>query len=147
MKKTLVILMLTIVATMSFSQSKTSNHTELESKIIEVDKAGWEAWKNKDAKWFSENLTEDFIMVTSGGTSNKEQVVKSTPDCEVKSYSLGEIKVTMLNDNAALLTYTVNQDAVCSGEKIHAEVRASACYVNKGGKWLEAFYMETAIAK
>ena len=53
----------------------------------------------------------------------------------------------MLDENAALLTYTAMQDAVCNGETIPAKVRASVNYVKRGGKWLEAFYMETPITQ
>ena len=68
-------------------------------------------------------------------------------DCEVKSFSFDNFKFVMLDENAALLTYTAMQDAVCNGETIPAKVRASVNYVKRGGKWLEAFYMETPITQ
>jgi hypothetical protein len=145
MKKTMMILMIAIgVSSAAFSQTKMSKNPKLEAQIIALEKAGWEAWKNKKAAWFKTNLTEDFVMVNSKGVTNKAQVLKTTPtDCEVKSFSLDNFKLVMLNENAALLTYTAMQDAVCSGETIPAQVRASVNYVKRGGKWLEAFYMET----
>jgi murein L,D-transpeptidase YafK len=146
MKKAVMILLVAMIATLTtFSQSK---NAKVESQIIAIEKAGWEAWKNKDANWFQTNLSEDFMMINSKGVIDKAQVIKSTPtDCEVKSYSFDSFKVVILNENAAYVIYTATQDAVCNGKTIPAQVRATAIYVKRGGKWLEASYMETAIAK
>ena len=48
----------------------------------------------------------------------------------------------MLDANVALLTYTATQDGVCEGKAIPGKVRAMVNYVKRGGKWLEASYME-----
>ncbi|MBC7688520.1 MAG: DUF4440 domain-containing protein [Aquabacterium sp.] len=116
--------------------------------VSALEKAGWEAWKSKDAAWFQTNLTEDFVMVNSEGLGNKARVLKSTPtDCMVKSFSLDSFKFGMLNESAVLLTYTAMQDAVCNGKTIPAKVWATVNYVQRGGKWLEAMYMETPLAQ
>ncbi len=49
----------------------------------------------------------------------------------------------MTGKDSALMTYTAMQDGVCKGKTIPAKVRASVVYVRRGGKWLEALYMET----
>lgn len=145
MNKIMMILMIAIgVSSAAFGQTKMSKESKVEAEIIALEKAGWEAWKNKDAKWFQNNLTDDAVLVNSEGISNKAQVIKSTPtDCDVKSFSLDNFKLVMLDKNVALLTYTAMQDAVCNGKTIPANVRASVNYVRRGGKWLEALYMET----
>ena len=48
----------------------------------------------------------------------------------------------MLDTNVALLTYTATQDGMCEGKAIPDKVRAMVNYVKRGGKWLEASYME-----
>lgn len=132
----------------AFSQTKMPKNPKVEAQIIALEKAGWAAWKNKNAAWFKANLTEEFLSVNSKGIANKAQVVQSTStDCEVKSFSLNNFKFVMLDENAVLLTYTTMQDAVCSGETVPAQVRVSVNYVKRGGKWLEAFYMETAVTQ
>jgi len=147
MKKIMMILMIAIgVSSVAFGQTKMSKDTNnsVEAQIIALEKAGWEAWKNKDAKWYQTNLTEDYLLVNSEGVRNKTQTVKSiASECEVKSYSLDNFKFVMLDKNTALLTYTGMQDAVCNGKTIPATVRSSAVYVKRGGKWLAALYMET----
>ena len=149
MKKTITLLVIAIAASSAaFGQTKMANDPKAEAQIIALEKAGWGAWKNKNAAWFQTNITEDFVMVNADGVTNKAQVLKSTPtDCEVKSFSLDNFKFVMLDKDAALLTYTAMQDAVCNGKTIPAQVRASVNYVKRGGKWLEAFYMETPMVK
>ena len=140
----------TAVSSIASGQMKSGKpaNKSVEAQITALETQGWEAWKNKNAAWFQTNLTEEFLLVNSEGVSNKAQIVKSTPtDCEVKSFSLDNFKFVLLDKDAALLTYTAKQDAVCNGKTIPANVRASVNYVKRGGKWLEAFYMETPTAQ
>ena len=145
MKKLMMILMIAIAASsIAFGQAKMSNDDKVKTQIITLEKAGWEAWKNKDASWTKNNVTEEFMLVNSYGVSNKAETIKSTAsDCEVKSYSLDNFKFVMSGKDTALMTYTAMQDGICSGKTIPAKVRASVVYVKRGGKWLEALYMET----
>jgi hypothetical protein len=48
----------------------------------------------------------------------------------------------MINKDAALITFTGMQDAVCGGKTQPATVRASSLYVKRNGKWLNVFYTE-----
>jgi len=145
MKQTVMIMMIAMAASfVAFGQTKMSNDSKVEAQIIALEKAGWEAWKTKDGSWTRDNVTEEFLLVNSEGVSNKTQVIKSTAtDCEVKSYSLDNFKFVTLDKDSVLMTYTAMQDGVCSGKTIPAKVRASVVYVKRGGKWLEALYMET----
>jgi hypothetical protein len=147
MKKIIMILMISIgVSSIALGQTKMSKdkNNSVETQVIALEKAGWEAWKNKNGGWFQTNLTDDYLLVNSDGVNNKSQVVKSTAsDCEIKSYSLDNFKFLMLDKNSALITFTGMQDGVCSGKTIPANVRASSVYVKRGGKWLNAFYTET----
>ena len=145
MKKTIIILIsfLTIAAN-TFGQTKISKEEKIKEQIIALDKSGWEAWKNNNAEWFQNNTTEEFLSINSEGVSNKAQVVKSiAADCNVKSFSLDNFKFVMLNENTVLLTYIATQDGVCGSNKLTSKVRATVNYVKRGGKWLEALYMET----
>ena len=149
MKKIIMILMIAVAATSAaFGQTKMSKDSKVEAQVIALEKAGWEAWKNKNGGWFQTNLTDDYLLVNSEGVNNKSEVVKSTAsDCEVKSYSLDNFKFVMLNKDAALITYTGMQNAVCGGKTLPTNVNSSAVYVRRGGKWLEALYTETPKAQ
>jgi hypothetical protein len=149
MKKKIMIMMIAIAASsVALGQTTMSKDSKVEAQIIALEKAGWEAWKNKDSSWTRDNVTEEFLLINSDGVSNKTQVVKATAtDCEVKSYSLDNFKFVTLDKDSVLMTYTAMQDGVCSGKTIPANVRASVAYLKRGGKWLEALYMETPTVK
>jgi hypothetical protein len=149
MKKIMMILMIAIAATsFTFGQKKMSNDDKVKAQIIAIETSGWEAWKNNDSSWFRSNVTEEFLLVSSDGVSDKAAVVKSTAaDCKVKSYSLDNFRFVMIDKDSALMTYTAMQDGVCSGKAIPAKVRSSVVYTKRGGKWLEALYMEIPMAQ
>jgi hypothetical protein len=142
MKAFLVLTILLTACTFAKPEGK-QEEKSLETTIIELDKRGWESWKNNDPTWFIENTTEHFLSISSGGISTKAEVVKGIPgDCKVAAYSLSDFKFTLLDKHAVLLTYTANQDAVCGGEKAPSVLRVAVNYVRRDGKWLEAMYMQ-----
>ncbi len=134
-------------SSVAFGQMKSKDNS-VEARLIALEKQSWEEWKNKNGGFFQTLLTDEAVNVGVGGLSNKSQIVKSTSsDCEVKSFSVDNFKVVMLDKNVALLTYAAIQDGVCGGRTIPAKVFASSVYVKRGGKWLNAFYQETPPAQ
>ena len=146
MKKSLFTLVLALVAatTTAFGQAAKATDPKVEAQLIALEKAGWEAWKKNDAVWFEANLAPDFTTVD--GTP-KAVFIKKVMSCQVESYSLGDIRVRMLDDNAALLTYSVSQHAVCGGTAAPVTVQATSNVVRRGGQWLAAFHMERPVSK
>lgn len=151
MKKILLIMVIAIAASLTaFGQTKTSKDkgNSVETQIIALEKSGWEAWKNKNSSWFETNLTDDALFVSSDGVANKSQIVEFMGSaCEIKSYSLDNFEFLTLDKNSALITFTAMQDGMCSGKTIPANVRASAIYAKRGGKWLLVYYTDTPIIK
>ena len=144
MRLSLVLALALLTApTYANAQTKDIDEGALEKQIIELDKQGWEAWKNNDPNWFIENTTDSFQSISSGGISAKADVVRDAPTgCLVATYSLTDFNFTMLDRNAVLLTYAVTQDAVCGGEKAPSSLTVAVNYVKRDGRWLEAMYMQ-----
>jgi len=140
MNKIMMILMIAVaVSSVAFGQTKMSKDSKVEAQIIALEKASWEEWKNKNAKWFQTNLTDEYLLVNTDGVADKAEIVKSTgADCEVKSYSVDNFRFVMLGKDSALLTYKGKQDGVCGGKTMPANVNSTAVYVKRGGKWLQA---------
>lgn len=146
MNKIPIYLIFTVAACMTYyGQSKPSVDPKLEAQIIALEQAGWKAWKDKDPAWYRTNTTEDVMLINSSGIANKTQMIKDLSACDVKSIALDDFKLVMLNKDAVLMTYTAKQDGVCSGQVIPAQVRSTVNYVRRGGRWLEAMYMETPV--
>ena len=106
----------------------------------------WDAWKNKDAKPFQMWLAADSIMVGEQGVGTKGDVTKmmASMPCEIKSYSLSDWKLAMIDSNAAMITYKGTIDGTCAGQAVPA-VWASSVWVNRGGKWIAFSHQETPI--
>lgn len=118
---------------------------EVKQTLIDLEKGAWEAWKKKDAAYFESFLSDDTVQVGAGGVGRKAQIVKGIGEstCDVKSYTVGDIDVVMLNVDTAILTYSATQDATCGGAAEPSPVWASSVFVRRGGKWLAAFHQET----
>jgi hypothetical protein len=113
--------------------------------IIATERKLWEAWKNKDMKPFKANLAADAVMITDGGVSGKTDSLNAMESmaCDVKTYELSDLKVTFLNNSAAILTYKSTQDATCGGQAVPPTVWSSSVYVMRGGRWYAASHQET----
>ncbi len=146
MKKLILLIAALHIFTTVFCQTKISKDAKLKAQIIALEKAGWDAWKNNNSTWFKTNTTEECVWINAEGITDKAQMIKSTQtDCNVKTVSLDNFKFVILNENTVLLTYVAMQDGYCGDKKLTEKIRASVNYVNRGGKWLEAFYMETPL--
>lgn len=114
-------------------------------KLSANETALWNAWKNKDAKPFKMWLSADSVMVGDAGVAGKSDMTKemAAAQCDIKSFSLSDWKLTMLNPSTAVLTYKGTQDGSCGGTALPAAVWASSVWLNRGGKWQAAVHQET----
>ena len=69
-------------------QTTMSESDEVKEHLIKLEKQSWEAWKNRDSKFFQDFLSDDHVEVGFGGLTNKAEVVAfvGSPVCTVKSY-------------------------------------------------------------
>ncbi len=115
--------------------------------LMTMEKAGWEAWKNRDAKWTVDNASDKYVGLGTSGRMDKAASVKAYTDqkCEIKSYALSDDQMQMVGPDVAVLTFKGTQDATCDGKKSPANVNAASIYVREGDKWKAAFYAETPV--
>jgi hypothetical protein len=119
---------------------------QIQKNLVAAEKRLWEAWKNKDAKPFKATLAADSIMIGESGVADKATAVKEITgmDCNVKSYTLSDFKLSMPSSNVALLTYKGTTEGTCGGAAIPS-AWASSLYVNRGGKWYAYSHQETPL--
>lgn len=114
-------------------------------KLSANETALWNAWKNKDKKPFQTWLAADGVNVGDQGVGTKKDVTEMIANmpCEVKSFSLSDWKLTMINSSTALITYKGTQDGTCGGQALPAAVWASSIWVQRGSRWQTVFHQET----
>jgi len=159
MKKCLPLAALCVLAfaTFGFAQDATPSPSpkpkprlskaQLQKKLQANETALWNAYKNKDPKPFQNWLAADSTVVGPEGVSGKGDVVKmmASIPCEIKSFTLSDWKLTMIDPNAALLTYKGVADGTCQGKPI-PPVWASSVWVSRNGKWMAFSHQESDVS-
>ena len=116
-------------------------------KLSANETALWNAWKNKDAKPFNMWLAADSVMVGEQGVAGKKDIAgaMASMPCEVKSFTLSDWKLTMVDADAGFLTYKGVAEGTCAGKAIPT-VWASSLWVNRKGKWQAFSHQETSVS-
>ena len=119
---------------------------QLLKKLSANETALWNAWKDKDAKPFNAMLAADGVMIGGQGVGTKKEVTEAMAamPCEIKSFALSDWKLSMVDADAAVLTYKGVADGTCGGKPIPT-VWASSLWVNRKGKWQAFSHQETNV--
>lgn len=121
----------------------------LKDELVRLEKQSWEAWKNHDAKFFQDFLSDDHVEVGFGGLSTKAQVVGvvGSPVCQVKNYELNDFQLKILGPETAMLVYREAQETTCAGKFVPSPCWVSSLYMKRGGRWLNVAYQQSQITK
>ena len=102
--------------------------------LMALDKPAWDAYKNKDGKFFETFLADNFVgFGDDGKRSTKADAVKmiSEHKCEVKSHSLSEPHMTPAGADVAVLTYKATIDGTCDGQKIPSPLTVASVFARR----------------
>jgi ketosteroid isomerase-like protein len=115
--------------------------------LMALDQKAWEAYKNKDGKYFEGFLGDTMIDGRGRGTMPKAEVVKMITEhkSEVKSFSLTEPRVTMAGSDVAVLTYKATTDGTEDGKPIPSPSTVATVFVKNGADWKAVYHEEVAI--
>jgi len=135
------------LAAFAQSSAQAKPLSELEQTLITNTKAIPEAQKTKDVAVLKRMLTDDFIAVGSEGhLHDKEEVLGSAHDGELKDYYAYNLRVVPVNGEAAIVTY----DCVIHMPEGDAPGMApryqhiSDLWVKQGDQWRLRFQQATA---
>ena len=147
MKGFALLILVTLILNAS-SRAQTEENATRE-KLINLEKQSWEAWKNRNAPFFKEFLSDDHVEVGFYGLANKNQVLATVASsaCTVRNYSVDQFNVTLLDANTALLTYHAAQETTCNDKAVPSPVWVSSLYIKRGDRWLNVFYQQTQTTK
>jgi hypothetical protein len=132
----------------SAEPSSTVNEAALKEELVKLEKQSWEAWKNRDGKFFQNFLSDDHVEVGFSGIAQKRDIVEfvASPVCTVKSYQLDNFEMKLLNQNTALLTYREAQDTMCN-KAVPSPCWVSSLYMKREGRWQNVLYQQSQISK
>jgi uncharacterized protein (TIGR02246 family) len=106
-----------------------------------------EAFEKGDADAIKKLVTEDHVAVTGyyGGPLKRDEQLKAHDDLKYTEYRPAKLKVSPLGKDAALVTYELTLKGTYKGKDLPRKNFASAVWVRRDGKWLEAYYQETPL--
>src|SRR5450755_699135 len=99
--------------------------------IVALEKSAYAAWKSKDAKFWDTFLSDKFVGWGTSGKLDKVSAKKeyTGADCDIRSYSLSDERVSSRGKHAALITYKATVDGTCGGQKIPTNSWVAGVYV------------------
>lgn len=131
------------------SSGKAASEPDLKETLIAREKQSWEAWKNRDGRFFQDFLSNDHVEIGFGGITDKAAVVAGvgSPACVVKSYTVDQFELRLFGPDTALLTYYADQDTTCGQNPVPHPVWVGSLYVRRGERWWNAAYQQTQTKK
>ena len=120
-----------------------------EATIRELESKSWIAWKNHDAIFFEQFLSDDHVEIHGYGVVGKGAVVESvrSPVCVVQSFTLGPLSVTVVSPDVMLVTYRAEQDTLCVSTRVPSPVWATSLYAKRSGRWVNVLYQHTPVTR
>jgi hypothetical protein len=133
------------------NSAKTTGAAPTADSLLALEKQANEAYLKGDGKFFETFLNDKFNMTDGGTRVDKAMAVKmiSGVKCDVKTWSLEDPKMTMIDADVYGLTYKANYDGSCTWEgktqKLPAASRTATVWVRSGDKWQPVFHGENPI--
>ena len=108
--------------------------------------AQWEGWKNQDAASNNAVIADDFNSLWPDGSRHiGKPTAQQMSEQPITGYKLSQVRAVAVAADTALVTYPLTMKGTWKGKAVPAKSFASAVWVRRGGKWLEAFYQETPL--
>jgi ketosteroid isomerase-like protein len=113
--------------------------------LIAHEQKTWSLIKQKDLKGFASYLADDFYDIFPDGEERtKSELLEFLSGAELKDFRLSNFRVTMLNPDAAIVTYQVDARAVIAGREISMKNSVTSGWSKRGGKWLNVSAVASA---
>jgi ketosteroid isomerase-like protein len=115
--------------------------------LMALDNKAWEAYKNKDGKYFEGFLGDTMISGTGEAPMARADVVKMISENkeEIKSFALSEPRVTPVGADAAVLTYKATVEGTDNGKPLPSPLTVATVFVRSGTDWKAIYHNEVAI--
>jgi hypothetical protein len=105
--------------------------------LIACERETWSLIQRKDLAGFASYLAEEFYDIFPDGTERtKSELLEFLCGAELKEYRLSNFRVTVLNDDAAIVTYHADARALVQGKEIALKEAVTAGRARRGGRWL-----------
>jgi len=113
-----------------------------ESAISDLEKAAWEAYKNKQTDAFKALFSKDYYGVYAEGVKNLDAELADMAKTDLRDYSFADVKVVFPHPKVAVITYKATVQASHGGTDISGTYNSGSVWIQQGKKWVGAFHAE-----
>lgn len=136
----------------SNANAKSAGAAPTVAALKELETKAFEAYKNKDGKFFEGLMDEKFVMGGMAEHPNKAASIKEISEhkCEIKSFTLSDEKMIPLGADAAAFVAKVTADGTCPDDKgvqqkMPTPSTSATVYVRSGDTWKAAYHNEVMV--
>ena len=121
------------------------NQPNASDELIACENETWRLIKQKDLNGFAGYLADDFYDIFPDGKERtKSELLEFLSEAELKNYRLSNFRVSMLNQDAAVVSYHVDAHASIQGNDISMKNSVTSGWARRGGKWFNIFAVASA---
>jgi hypothetical protein len=110
--------------------------------LITAEKNAWQNIKDKKFDDFKKVFGSDFRGVYPSGINKLDKEMTEVKTLDLKSYSLGDIDVVMIDKDAALLTYQATVEGTEDGKDVSGKMNAASIWKKEGNDWRCVFHTD-----
>jgi hypothetical protein len=127
----------------------TSTMGTKESELLDREKQFWDAMQKKSGRETAKMTDDGCIVVGAQGVSaiDGKTMAKLTEEGEwdLQQYSFDEknTKIRFIDDDVAIVAYTVTERVVVDGKTLPIEANDSSVWVRRDGEWRCALHTES----
>ena len=92
---------------------------------------------SKDGAWFTKNLSDDYVLITSSGKAKTRSALigeLATPGLEMQPYEPAEVNVRLFGDTA-VITGRIVQKYTYKDDRVEADLRYTDVWVKTPAGW------------
>jgi hypothetical protein len=116
--------------------------------LIACEKETWNLIQRRDLQGFARYLADEFYDIFPDGIQRtKSELLEFLSRAELKEYHLSNFRVTMLNEDAAVVTYRAKAQARIEGKEVALRENVTGGWARRDGRWLNVFAIGAPLAE
>ncbi len=134
--------------TTNANAAKTTAPAPTREALMALETKAFEAWKNKDTKFWEGFLVDNYVGLSEHGKSvDKAGVIKMLTEdkCEITKSAFSDEQMTPAGADAAIVTYKIAYEGKCGTQTLPPAMWAASVYVRSGDTWKGAYHNEAMV--
>ena len=112
---------------------------QMDREILALEREYWQSMVTRNPEVATRLTAEQSIIVgTEGvGTVSKQEIgsMINSDKWRLKKFEFGDVKINSMDENTAIIAYTVKEDLDVEGKPLTLEASDSSVWSRRSGKW------------